>query len=143
MLYIRATQKAGSFGSTFCVGDQYVVFGYYRQKVEHSAPIKRLMSRGNTSPVIKSLTFLQCNSITSPPGFAFAPVVSLYSIVTKQLLPVLPRTMHPSGSRLIEYTSLCAPGTCSCPRKPSVPYQCPLVLSQISWLYTSNSWLMA
>jgi len=57
---------------------------HFSYKINTTAPIKRPMSRGNTSPVIKSLAFLHYSTMISPLGFASAPVVSLYGIVTKQ-----------------------------------------------------------
>jgi hypothetical protein len=61
-----------------------IVYTNYSPKIKTTAPIKRPMSRGNTSPVIKSLAFLHYSTMISPLGFASAPVVSLYGIVTKQ-----------------------------------------------------------
>ena len=50
---------------------------------------------------------------------------------------VLIRTIHPSGSRLCERLSL-SPWLLLRPRKPSVPYRCPIVISQIIRLYSQN-----
>jgi hypothetical protein len=85
-------------------------------------PIRRLPSRGNTSPCTQLLTFFTLGSARhTPPPLGDLRRIRVF-IAWRRLL--LRRTSHPSGSRLLDASlpgQTSAPGTIRAPENPRFP----------------------
>jgi len=85
-------------------------------------PIRRLPSRGNTSPLTQLLTFFPlCSTRHTPPPLGDLRRIRVF-IAWRRLL--LRRTSHPSGSRLLDASlpsQTSAPGTLRAPENPRFP----------------------
>ena len=88
----------------------------------NAPPIRRLPSRGNTSPLTQLLTFFPlCSTRHTPPPLGDLRRIRVF-IAWRRLL--LRRTSHPSGSRLLDASlpsQTSAPGTLRAPENPRFP----------------------
>jgi hypothetical protein len=107
-----------------------LIYNEMRQDREHrltrrtldAPPIRRLPSRGNTSPLTQLLTFFPlCSTRHTPPPLGDLRRIRVF-IAWRRLL--LRRTSHPSGSRLLDASlpsQTSAPGTLRAPENPRFP----------------------
>ena len=108
------------------------------------APIRRLLSRGNTSPFPQLLAFFPlCSARHTPPPRGSRRRIRVFMRVVSAPMR---RTSHPSGSRpfdvsLLRQTS--APGIFM-PQKTLGSLSCPIVYSvQITWLPRGSTFARA
>lgn len=112
--------------------------------VAEVAPIRRLLSRGKTPPLHTfGVFFAEVCCMASTLSFAVsdAPVSSVDSVAVASWR----RTMHPSGSRLVEVSppsQTSAPGT-AVPQKTFGTLSCPIVMITALWLPSGSSPLVA